>query len=72
MPRATAFNNALMGSKRCPDGGGSRQVPQRRRNHDSTPNGTCALNSQGHDPTDMIAAATDGPAADDAATTSTL
>ena len=36
------------------------------------PKGTWTANSQGQDATAMIAAATDGPAAEDAATTSTL
>ena len=39
---------------------------------DAIPNGTWMANSHGQDATAMIAAATDGPAADDVATTSTL
>ena len=39
---------------------------------DTTPNGTWMANSQGQEPTARIAAATEGPAAEDVATTSTL
>ena len=38
----------------------------------ATPAGTCTANSQGQDATDRIAAATDGPAAEDPATTRAL
>ena len=52
-----------------------RGEPGRRRidiSSDTTPNGTWMANSQGQLDTARIAAATEGPAADDVATTSTL
>ena len=62
-----AFRTALSGSNGWPASG----VRGRKRcasHKDRMPAGTCSANSQGQDSTDMIAAATDGPAADDPAT----
>ena len=70
-PNVTAFSTALSGSNGWPVSG----VFGRKRcasSSASTPAGTCNANSQGHDSTDMIAAATDGPAAADPATISAL
>ena len=53
----------------------ARGVRGRKRcaSHSATgPAGTCNANSQGQDSTDMIAAATDGPAAEEPATISAL
>ena len=70
-PSVTAFIAALGKSNPCAVSG------ERGRNRidissDTTPNGTWMANSHGQDATAMIAAATEGPAADEVATTSTL
>ena len=71
VPSAIAFNSALIGSNLWPEGGeGGRYRSD--SHHDSTPKGTWIANSHGQDPSAMIPAATDGPAAEDAATTRTL
>jgi hypothetical protein len=66
-PKVIAFNSALGGSNAWPASGVRGRY--RCASHSaSTPAGTCRANSQGQDVIDMIAAATDGPAADDVAT----
>ena len=70
-PNVMAFSTALSGSNGWPASG----VRGRKRcaSHSATmPAGTCSANSHGQDSTDMIAAATDGPAADEPATISAL
>ena len=70
-PKVIAFSTALSGSNEWPASGVRGR--KRRASHRATiPAGTCSANSQGQDSTDMIAAATDGPAAEDPATTSAL
>ena len=70
-PKVMAFSTALSGSNGWPASG----VRGRKRcasHKDRSPPGTCSANSQGQEGTDMIAAATDGPAADEPATISAL
>ncbi len=70
-PSVIAFITALVTSNSC-DVSGERGRNRMDISSDTTPNGSCSANSHGQDPTARIAAATDGPAADDVATTSTL